>query len=96
VTKRVRTDVARDSGDFGDSQHHALAVTTVDGVARVWTQDQGSLAAFAAACFEDARYRHGQRHGGGLCSLAGQVEYPVAAERLAVVLDPYRGRLGGA
>ena len=40
--------------------------------------------------------RHGQRHGGGLVALADQVQHPVAAQRLGVILDPDGSRLGGA
>ena len=39
---------------------------------------------------------HGQRHGGGLVALADQVQHPVPAQGVGVVLDPHRGRLGGA
>ena len=59
-------------------------------------QHEWSFGAFAAAGLENPENRHGQRHGGGLVALADQVQHPVAAQGLGVVLDPDGSRLGGA
>ena len=49
-----------------------------------------------AAGLEHPEHRDGEWHGGGLVALADQVQDPVAAQGLGVVLDPDRGGLGGA
>ena len=45
---------------------------------------------------EHPQDQDGDRHGGGLVAFADQVQDAVPAERLGVVLDPDRCRLGGS
>ena len=73
---------------------HPVGVAAVNRFARV--RHERSFGAFAPAGLENPENRHGQWHGGGLVAHADQVQHPVAAKRLGVVLDPDGGRLGGA
>ena len=92
----VRADVAWDASSFRDPGHHAVGVAAVDGLAGYRSQYQRPAGALAAAGLQDAEQQDGQRHGGGLVALADQVEDPVSAQGVGVVLDPHRSRLGGA
>ena len=96
VAQRVRADVPGHPGGFRDPAHHSVAVAAVDRLARDRAQDQGSVGAFSTARLENAQDRDGQRHGRWLVALADQVQHPVPAERLAVVLDPHRCSFGGS
>jgi hypothetical protein len=96
MPERVRADVARDAGRLGDPGDHPVAVPSVDRLAGERAEDQPTFGAFPAAGLEDPQDRDGQRHGGQLGALADQVQYPVSAERVAVVLDPDRRGFGGA
>jgi hypothetical protein len=51
--------------------------------------------AFAAAGFQDPQHRDSDRHGGGFVAFADQVQHPVTAQSLGVVLDPNGGCLAG-
>jgi hypothetical protein len=96
VPQRVRADVPRDASGFRDPGDHAVGVASVDGLAGDRSQDQWPVGALAAAGFQNAQDGDGQRHGGGLVALADQVQHPVSAQGVGVVLDPHRGRLGCA
>ena len=56
----------------------------------------GPSGALAPASFQDPEHRDGQRHGGWLVALADQVQHPVSAQGVGVVLDLYCGCFGGA
>lgn len=57
---------------------------------------RGMPAALAIrATLQDTQDWDGQWHGGGFVALADQVQDPVSAQDLAVVLDPHRCRLRG-
>jgi len=96
VPQRVRADVPRDASDLRDPGDHAVGVASVDGLAGNRSQDQWPAGALAATGFQNAQDGDSERHGGGLVALADQVQHPVSAQCVGVVLDPYRSRLGGA
>ena len=89
-------DVPWDPSRLRDPGDHPVGVATVDRLARKGAQHQRACGAFAPAGLENSEDGHGQRHGGGLVALADQVEHAVSAQRFGVVLDPHRGRFGGA
>src|SRR5665811_1199176 len=59
-------------------------------------RDRWPSGALAPAGFQDPEHRDGERHGGWLVALADQMQHPVSAQGIGVVLDPYCGRFGGA
>ena len=74
----------------------AIRVTSVDGLAGDWPQDQRPACALPPAGFQNAQDGYGERHGGGLAAFADQVQHAVSAQGLAVVLDPHGGGFGCA
>lgn len=88
--------MARYTGGLGDARDHSVHVAPVNGVARKRTKDEGPAGPFSTAGFEDAQDRDGQRHGRWLVALADQMQDPVAAQGVGVVLDQDCGRLRGA
>ena len=70
----------------------AIRVTSVDGLAGDWPQDQRPFGASPAAGLEDAQARHGQGHGGGLAAFADQVQHATSAQGLAVDAEQVRQR----
>jgi hypothetical protein len=95
VPKRVRADVSRNAGHLRDPGNHAVGVAAIDRSARQRPEDEGSGGAFPAARFEDAQDGDGEGHGGGLVALSDQVQHAVAAQGLAVVLNPADGCFRG-
>jgi len=93
---RVWADVAWDAGGFGDPGDHAVGVASVDRVVGDRSLYQRPGGALALAGLQDPEDRDGQRHGGRLVALADQVQDPVSAQGVGVVLDPYCGCFGGA
>jgi hypothetical protein len=84
------------SGGLGDAGDHPVGVAPVDWLAGVRSQDQRPVDALAAAGLQNPKDRDGQGHGGGLVALADDVQNPVAAQRVGVVLDAHRGGFRGA
>jgi hypothetical protein len=87
MPQRVGTDVARDAGGSGDADDHPVDVASVDGLAGHGPQDERTFGALSLTGFEHPEDWHGDRHGRGLVALPDQVQDPVAAQGLAVVLD---------
>src|SRR5674476_1625484 len=84
----MRADVPWDAGGFGDPGDHAVGVASVDRVAGERSQYQWPSGALAPAGFQDPEHRDGERHGGWLVALADQMQHPVSAQGVGVVLDP--------
>jgi hypothetical protein len=85
-----------DAGGFGDPGDHPVGVASVDRFPGNWSQYQQPGGPLAEAGLQDAEHRDGQRHGGRLVALADQVEHPVTAQGVGLVLDPHRCGFGGA
>jgi len=88
--------MSRDGCGFRDPRDHAVGVASVDRLAGDRSQDQWPAGALAAAGFQNAQDGDSERHGGGLVALADQVQDPVTAAGVGVILDPHRSRLRGA
>ena len=74
---------------------HPVGVASVDRVAGDRPEDQPACGALPAAGLQHAQDGDGQRHGGRLVALADQVQHPIAAQGVGVVLDPHSCRLAG-
>lgn len=84
----MRADVARDAGDFCSPRDHPVDVAAIDWLPGGRPEHQLAVGPLCAARLERTNDGHGQWHGGRLGALADQVQDPVAAHRLGVVLDP--------
>jgi hypothetical protein len=96
MTQRVGADVARYARGCGDPDHHPIDVASIYRSSRHWTPDQRPFGAFAAADFKGPQDRHGDRHRRRLVALAHQMQDPMPAQGLVVVLDPDGSGLGGS
>ncbi len=85
--------VPQDPGGRRDAEDHAIDVTAVDRLAGCRPEDEWSFGSLAAAGIEDPEHRHREGHGCLFAALADQVQHPVPAQGLGVVLDPHRGGL---
>ena len=86
--------MAWDAGDLCDPGDHPVGVAAGDRVARDRSKEESPGGALAAADLQDAQDGHGDWHGGGLVSLAEQVQHSVTSQGLGVVLDPHRRGFG--
>ena len=75
---------------------HAVDVASVDRVAGDRSQYQRPGGALAPAGLQDPQDGDGERHGSWLVAFADQVQHPVSAQGVGVVLDPYWLCFGGA
>jgi hypothetical protein len=91
VTQRVWADVPRDASDLRDPGNHAVGVAAVDRPTRDRAQDQQSGCALVAAGFQTRNTDTVSGIVAGLLPFAQQVQHPMVAEALCVVLDPHRG-----
>jgi hypothetical protein len=85
--------VPRYPGCFRNPGDHAVDVPAIDRITGERSQDQRAGGALAAAGLEDAQDRDRDGHGRGFVALADQVQHPVPAQGLGIVLDPDCGGL---
>jgi len=96
VPQRVGADVPRDLSGFRDPNDHAVCIASVNRLPGDRSQHQSPAGALPPAGLQDAQDGDGERHGGGLVALTDQVQHPVSAQGVGVVLDPRGCRLGRA
>lgn len=93
VPQRVRAGVPGYAGGLRDAGDHAVGVPSVDRLAGDWSKHEPAAGPLTWARLKNTKDQEGERHGGRLVALADQVQDPVAAQGVGVVLDPHRRSL---